>query len=217
MTTAVRDKVISYLAAGVSQTVAAEAAGVSDGYVSQLLAVPEVQQELALLKAHRLDGELTLDTEIEKAEKLALEVTIKKLPFVKAGEAAKIFTAMNSARKKALDGGSDKASGQQVTLVLPKAAKVMVTINPDNQIIEVDGRSMAPLPSKGLQVLHKSMQFENKLMELGATPGIPLAASKPIPPHVTEVREKMRTADTSRASAVLADLTTTLNGVEIVI
>lgn len=205
MTTSVRDKIIALLGAGVSQTVAAEAAGVSDGYVSQLLLLPEVIEEVAKLKAGKLEGYLKIDNTIEEAEKLALEVTVKKLPFAKVGEAAKIFGIMNAARKKATqDAGGNANGGQQVTLILPRAAKVMVTINPDNQIIEVDGRSTAPLPSKVLPLMQQRMLQQQ-------TTGIPAISP------VDDVREKMRVADTSRANAVLADLTTTLDGVEIVI
>lgn len=199
----VRDKIIGYLAAGVSQTVAAEAAGVTDGYVSQLLEQDGVREEIASKKSKKLERHIEVDTTIEEVEKDALKVVAAKVKFSNAREAAQIFSIMNAARKKADLGANGNSAGSvdTVVFVLPKAAKTMIQINSDNQIIEVDGRTTAPLPSKVLPQLQKRLE-QQKTVEL---------------PHITEVREKEKVVDQARAQSILKDVVTVIDGVTVVI
>lgn len=199
----VRDKIIGYLAAGVSQTVAAEAAGVSDSYVSQLLEQDGVREEIASKKSVKLERHIEVDSSIEEIEKDALKIVASKLKFVNAVEASKIFATMNAARKKADAGAIGNSAGQvdTVVFVLPKAARTMIQINSDNQIIEVDGKTTAPLPSKVLPQLQKRLE-QQKTVEL---------------PHIVDVREKAKVADSQRAHSILKDVTTVIDGVQVVI
>lgn len=202
-----REKIIGYLAAGVSQTIAAESAGVSDSYVSQLLEQEGVREEIAAKKSAKLERHIEVDDTIETAEKLALQQIVRKLQSpgvpVPLKEAVQAFSVLNSARKKADLGaaGNNAGSVDTVVFVLPKAAKTMIQINSDNQIIEVDGKTTAPLPSKVLPQMQKRLELQ-KTVEL---------------PHVTEVKEKARVQDVARAQNVLADITTVIDGVPVVI
>jgi len=199
----VRDKIIGYLAAGVSQTIAAESAGVSDSYVSQLLEQEGVREEIAAKKSVKLERHIEVDDTIENIEKEALKIVSSKLKFVNAVEASKIFATMNAARKKADAGAIGNSAGQvdTVVFVLPKAARTMIQINSDNQIIEVDGKTTAPLPSKVLPQLQKRLE-QQKTVEL---------------PHITDIREKAKVADSERAKSILKDVTTMIDGVQVVI
>lgn len=198
-----REKIIGYLAAGVSQTIAAESAGVSDSYVSQLLELPEVREEIAAKKSKKLERHIEVDDTIESIEKDALKIVAQKLKFTNAVEASKIFATMNAARKKADIGAAGNNAGgvDTVVFVLPKAAKTMIQINSDNQIIEVDGRTTAPLPSKALPQMQKRLELQ-KTVEL---------------PHIQDIKEKARVHDVARAKNVLADITTVIDGVPVVI
>lgn len=204
MSTSVRDKIISLLGAGVGQTIAAEAAGVSPSYVSQLLQEPQVLQEIALLKSDRLQGYLEIDSTIETAEKMALDKTVKLIPFIRNAEGAvKVFAALNAARKKSQESSNTEQFADQVTIVLPKAAKVMITMNSDNQIVEVDGRSMAPLPSKALPAM--AARLEQRTLEINPAQ------------HIIDVKEKAARMDESRAHKILDDIETVIDGVRVVI
>ncbi len=202
----VREKIIGYLAAGVSQTLAAEAAGVSDSYVSQLLEQEGVREEIASKKSVKLEGHIEIDDSIELAEKLALKQMVRRLqnPLTTLKEATAAFAVANSARKKADLGanGNNAGSVDHVVFVLPKAAKIMIQVNSDNQIIEVDGRTTAPLPSKVLPQMQKRLELQ-KTMELL--------------PHVVDIKEKARVHDQERAANVLRDITTVIDGVAVVI
>lgn len=203
MSSSIRDKIIGYLAAGVSQTIAAQSAGVSDSYISQLLEQPGVREEIAAKKSVKLERHIAVDDTIEEIEKEALKVVAAKLKFTNAKEASQIFATMNAARKKADAGavGNQAGAVDIVTFMLPKAAKTMIQINSDNQIIDVDGKTTAPLPSKALPAMAAKLSAP-RTVEL---------------PHVTEVKEKARVMDESRASSILKDITTVIDGVQVVI
>lgn len=209
MSTSTRERIISYLGQGIQQSVVATSCGVTPAYVSQLLELPEVREEIAQLQAAKLEGALETDSKIETVEAMALKAIHDKLPYVRSAvEAAKIFATLNGARRKAAPSGAgnDVLAGQQVTIVLPKGAAVHFKLNQSNQVIEVDGRAMAPLPSRALPALQKS--------RLGVTDLEPLPIQAPATPaHVTEHHKQ----DTARANNILRDLTTVLNGVTVVL
>lgn len=186
-----RDRLVSLLGAGVSQTAAALACGVTDGYISQLLEDPQVIAAIGNLRAEKLETAIKVDKSVEALEARALETLAAKLPYAKSAlETARIYQILNTAKRKATssDLSSDAASDQLVTIVLPKAAKVHVALNTQNQVIEIQGRSMATLPSKSL-------------------------------PLLSDIRSKQKADDAAAAQEVLArlkspELTTIINGVE---
>ena len=206
MSSSTRDKIIGYLAAGVSQSAAAQAAGVSDGYVSQLMELDEVREAIAAKKGDRLEKHIEIDETIENGEQLALQQIVRKLksPLVPLREAVQAFSVLNGARKKSEAGQtSNGAAGvDTVVFVLPKAAKTMIQINSDNQIIEVNGTTTAPLPSKALPAMASKLAEGPKKLEL---------------PHVVDVKSRAQVRDETRAQAVLADITTVIGGVQVVI
>jgi hypothetical protein len=162
--TAVREKLLGFLAAKVPQTTAAAAAGVSDAYVSQLMREPDFLAELAARSAGSLEADIKHDSTIESVEAKALETLEKKLPFVRSAlEAGRIFQILNSAKKRAtIDPASAGLAGaaRTVTIVLPAASRPGLKFNSDNQVIEVEGRVMAPLPSRELPNLAKQADEE---------------------------------------------------------
>lgn len=197
MTTAIRDKIISYLGQGIQQSLVADAVGVTEGYVSQLLREPGVREEVAAKKAGTLEKDLAKDTLIEDVEMKALEQVKAKLTFAKLGEAANVFKIMNAARKKTVElPENDSAGIQLVTITMPKAGMVAIQLNTQNQVIEVAGRSMAPLPSRALPMLANEVKERSNQKATAA-----------------DIIEKLRKADATTASERLANLVTVINGV----
>lgn len=185
-----REKLLGLLAAGVSQTSAALAVGVTDGYVSQLLSEQEFSAALVEKRGASLSAAVEHDAKIESVEAKALRAVETKLPFVRnAIEAARIFQILNSSKRRLEAGssGGDSLGAQQVTIILPRAAAVQITMNTLNQVIEVQGRSMATLPSRAL------------------------------PSLATDVAERRRITDESNAAELLesmARVSTVIGGVE---
>lgn len=160
-----REKLLGFLAAGASQTVAASAAGCSDGYVSQLLQEDSFRDQLALRRAARLTDDVKHDETLAAAEDLALKTVRQKLPYVRSPlEAARIYQILNNANRRVQEGsGAVGAEGvDQVTIVLPRAAKARIQLNSSNQVIEVEGRSMATLPSRNLPQLAQEIREKDK-------------------------------------------------------
>jgi hypothetical protein len=212
MSNSTREKIISYLGAGVSHGVAAEAAGVTPAYVSQLLLEPGVLEEIALLKAGRLEQAVVADETVEVGEALALKQTIKLIPFIRtAREAASVYGTLNAAKRKAQEDmkGDGPGSSQHVTLVLPRAAKIMIQVNSDNQIVDVDGTTTAPLPSKALPAM--AARLGVKLPQDVTT----IEAIQPSPQ--LQLAEKAKQKDLARAHSILEDITTVIDGVQVVI
>lgn len=217
MSTSIREKIIAYLGQGIQQSVVATSCGVTPAYVSQLLEVPEVREEIAKLRAGTLEKAIEADSSLERIEKVALRMVEQKLPFVRnAVEAAKIFATLNAAKRKATpeNGGENALAAQMVTITVPRAAALHFRISSDNQVIEVEGRAMAPLPSRALPALQKRL----------AAPGVADLVVTDVPaPKVSEMdaaishRTKQAAADGKRATAVLADLTTYMDGVQVVL
>lgn len=210
MSTATRDKIIGYLGRGVSPQVTATSCGVTPAYVSQLLDLEDVRDEIALRRAGLLEEALEADTTIERIEKAALKKVEEKLPYVRSAiEAVKIAATLNGMKRKAAstDQGADVLAAQQVTILLPRAASVNLKINANNQVIEVEGRTMAPLPSKALPGLQVRM----------AAIALPVTDVTPLATPVVVHREKAAVADLTRAKGILRDLTLHMNGVQVVL
>lgn len=163
-----KEKLLGLLAAGVSQTSAALAIGVSDGYVSQLLDDPIFSGLLSQKRVDKLENAVAFDTSLAKVEERALKALDTKLAFVRNPlEAARIFQILNTAKQRTqLTGATAEALGaQQVTIVLPKAASVQISMNSSNQVIEVQGRSMATLPSRALPALAQDIIAKQKKLD----------------------------------------------------
>jgi hypothetical protein len=159
-----RDKLLSLLAADVSASSAALACGCTDSYVSQLLQDEDFSRRLVILRSVKLERALAHDEKLEAVESKALAQVAAKLPFTRGPlEAARIYQILNNAKKHATPGtGADATGAQQVTIVLPRAAAVQIQLNSSNQVIDVNGRSMAPLPSRALPAIAAENEQKRK-------------------------------------------------------
>jgi len=145
------DKLISFLAAGVSQSAAAAACGVSPSLVSQLLESPEVQDKLAIAKATSLSSDLDHDSRLERVQDLVLarvEATVGMI--TDPMKAVKALQMLSTVKKRVGETVGEAAPTTIVTLDLPASAKVAISLSRDKQVIAIDGRSTATLPSRNL-------------------------------------------------------------------
>lgn len=156
------DRIVSLLGQGYSQATVAAALGVTPSYVSQVAETPEVREEVSRLRVGKLQERVVDDETLETTERRALKLISDKMVFVKSpAEAANIFKILNNAKRKTAANApeNDAASIESVTIVLPKsAAAIHIQLNGNNQVIEVEGRSMAPLPSRALHNLRRPVE-----------------------------------------------------------
>ena len=226
MSTSIRDKIVAYLGQGIQQSVVASSCGVTPAYVSQLLELPDVREEIAVLRSKQLETALESDVAVERIEKAALRMVEARLPYVRnAVEAVKIAATLNGMKRKAAigDQSSDVLAAQQVLVTVPRGASLHFKLNNNNQVIEVEGRTMAPLPSKALPSLQRQLAGDSIMdVEISGAPNA-LAIAKlknrtavPTSEQV-EFKKKQEAVDESRAKEVLRDLTAHLNGVAVVL
>ncbi len=144
------DRIIELLGSGVPPSVVATTVGCDPSYISQLMDREEVAARVAELRAEKAAEHIQHDENIHDLEKMALERIGKLLPMqTDLMKVTKVFQVLNSAKKSSDHGvlGNSNAPGTIVTLELPAAAHVTFKLTPDKQVVEVQGRSMVPMPS----------------------------------------------------------------------
>lgn len=148
------DRIISLLSEGYDQTTVAAAVGCTDSYISQLVADEVVREKIATARLGKLEKNVEHDTELDAIEDSAIQRMRTLIPFVtKAHEAVMIFNAVNSAKRKAGDGGPAKGGNPGAPIVqlnISDAAAVHFRLSSDRQVIEVEGRSMATMNASTL-------------------------------------------------------------------
>jgi transcriptional regulator with XRE-family HTH domain len=149
-----KEQAIALLAQGLSTSQVAAACGVSDSYISQLKAEPEVQEQIQAAMASATMVDMAFDNRLENAESLALERIEKSLSFANMGQALSAFRILNGARKRKDESLSPSAQVTvNVSLTLPAAASARYVINNQNEIVEVEGKTMATATPKSLDLL----------------------------------------------------------------
>lgn len=212
--TAIRDRVVALVSQGYNQNIVAAACGVTPGYVSQLLEQDDVREKVVEKRAATLEEAAAVDKSINDLEKRALQLIADKMPFVRGPmEATKMFATLNAAKRRTqqTDASNDSSSVEIVTLTIPKAAMVHIKVNSDNQVIEVEGRSMAPLPSKALPGLAASMPRPPLVLDTD------VAEANMTKPRPNPTTARLQQNDVERAAVVIKNLTAVINGIECVL
>lgn len=164
----IKGKLVGFLAAGVPPSAAASAAGVTPAYVTQLLDDDEFRSAIVEASAASLEAAIAKDTKVEDIKTKALRVIEQKLPFVRTAlEAARIYKMLDDTKKQAPTGNQQtgQAGITMVNIFLPRAAGGSLKLNTLNQVIEVDGKTMATLPSRELPALAASQVAIKNAME----------------------------------------------------
>ena len=142
---------ITLLAQGVPTSQVAAACGVSDSYISQLKADPEVQDEILAKQAAHSTADIKFDEMLEDAEAMALDKIQKNLPFATLGQALAAFRILNGARKRKDELiAQDHSVNLTVNLMLPATALPKYVSNTNNEIVEVEGKTMISATAKTL-------------------------------------------------------------------
>lgn len=147
-----KDRIIELLGNGIPATNVAEALGVSDSYISQIMSEEGVMEQVQAKRAVRFSKFADRDDFLEQAEEAALKRAAYLIPFMtKAGEAARVYSMLNNAKRKtSMQNANTAAPSTIVNLNIPTTARVNFTMSSDKQVIEVAGRSMVTMPAKTL-------------------------------------------------------------------
>lgn len=159
----------------------ADSVGVDPSYVSQLMAREEVAQRVAELRAARATQFIEHDGNIEALEKVALERMAKLLPLQSdIMKITRVFQVLNSARKSQEHGvgAQGQAPGAVVSITLPEAAQVHFKLTPDKQVIEIEGRSMVPMPSHMVAAQLRAKKTLELLEHSASAPRAPVVSQR---------------------------------------
>ena len=211
----IRERAISLLGGGISQKQVADTLGVTESWISQLMAEDSTLAAVTQLRGIELESRLEQDKQAETAEAAALKAVMSRIALVRSPlEAARIYQILNKRTQKVglSTAAMDDASAQQVTITLPASAKAVLSIslNGQNQVIDIDGQTTAPLPSRALPMLAATREQQKKLAI-----DVPILAAP-----VQNVINKHQQEDSDRAAAILSnvkEMKVLLNGVECVL
>lgn len=148
------DQIKEMLGCGISQSAISSTLGVDPSYISQLLTNDEFRNDVQRKQIVNLKGATDRDKKLEALEDKAIERLSQTIDFVtKPMEAARILSIVNNTKRRGAEVNGQNAAGGApiVNLVIPEAARVAFTFNESMQIIDVQGRSMAPMPTTRVQ------------------------------------------------------------------
>ena len=146
--------VIRYLAQGLSTSQIAGAVGCDESYISQLKADPEIQQQVQAQLAEATVKDVNFDDLLDTAEEKALRRIDASIGFAPLPQALAAFRVLNSARRRK-DGPAvaPTTTTVNVVLTLPENALPRYVVNKANEIVEVEGRTMASATPAALNTI----------------------------------------------------------------
>lgn len=161
-----KDRIIEMLGNGIPPSAVANAVGCDPSYVSQLMSDDGVRAIVAEAKLKDIESSIKVDNMIEDIERLALERMRSLIPFCSRPlEAIRMFEAVNGAKKRTPETtGVLTPTAPIVQINISAAAAVAFKLSSDQQIVEIDGRSTATLPTKSLNTLLKERQDARPLI-----------------------------------------------------
>lgn len=157
------EKIKSLLGLNLPMNIVATAVGVQESEVALLMEQPEFNAAVVELRVESITAGAQRDKQIDGLEgkliqKLeeAIDCGIPMQPAL----VARLFQIVNAAKRRATPEHSlDAAPRQALTLVLPNCIAAQFIVNPKNQVIEVEGRTIATMPAgavnKKLEELRK--------------------------------------------------------------
>lgn len=145
-----KEQIADLLIQGIPHGIVAETVGCDPSYVTQVSQEEVIAQQIAEARAKRASKMVKHDNVIHEIEDIALDRIKRMLPNVSdIMKVTRVFDVMNKARRAGDHGmqGQSVQADEVIALRLPTTAKFKLTMTTDRQIIEVEGRSMVPLPS----------------------------------------------------------------------
>lgn len=165
-----KDQVKTLLGKGMDRGHVALAVGISESYISQLLADPAFAGEVQALRYNYMTNATAHDEALDALEHTVVDKLNSSIAFVVDPlKLTRMLQVINAAKRRGAAPTSATGSGAQVVeLVLPTAmmqvitgdvANVNVQTNAHSQVVAVDGRSMATAQA------HVLPELANKLLD----------------------------------------------------
>jgi transcriptional regulator with XRE-family HTH domain len=173
----VKEQIRDLLGCGMSASEVAAACGCDPSYVSQLLSDEAFAIEVQALRAEKTAKFIALDEKLDNYEEQALDKMGQLIPFTtRAGEAARIYSVLNGARRRAsAASAAAQQPAQTVTINLPAATHVQFVLSSDKQAVEVAGRSLTTMPARSLAARLEARRAQ-ELLDVKVPEALPLSS-----------------------------------------
>lgn len=150
--THIRDSALTLLSQNVTPSSVAATLGVTESYVSQLMAQEDFASELSLKKQELAAEDQEHDNALDRTEARYLQILEQKAPFANIAQATIAFRALNAARRRKDTRGpqAQEHGGTVVNLTIPVAIVPQYVLNSQSEIVEVEGRTMAGATAESL-------------------------------------------------------------------
>lgn len=144
-----KDKGKELLGAGLEPVVVASALGVTQSLVSQWLSDENFAADVQKLKLVNFTAATARDRKWNSLEDSLLEKLESLLPFLTNPHIVlQALRTVNGATRRSAPKEQEPIANQtHVHLHMPQLIAAKFVVNPQNQVIEVDGRSMATMPA----------------------------------------------------------------------
>lgn len=188
-----KDQIIKMLADGIPGVQIAASLGVDESYISQLRNDPEVQEQIQALAGERTAADMKFDDLLAQAEMTALERISRNLPHANMGQSLMAFRTLNDAKKRrdATAPGAAANQAGNVTLVFPQQTIIHYVTNRQNEIVEVEGKTMLSATPKSLDDILAARAGNKDTKLLPMVTDLELAAERLdalVPPRVAPPR-----------------------------
>lgn len=149
-----QDKILSLLSRGLPPSAVANALGIDQSYISQLMSDDAFAAEVATKKYGLVEKHLARDGAIDKLEDKILEKLEHALPMMhRPMEILKAFATINMAKRKAtVSTPADvlSPSTQIIALQIPQIIQQHFTTNINNQVISAGSQDLITIQSNTL-------------------------------------------------------------------
>lgn len=139
ITVGTKQKIIEMLGKNIAPANVGMAVGVTESYISQLLADEDIAAEVSRLRTESLEAHSARDAKADSIEDKLLDKLKDSVDYmVKPGEILRAYQVVNQAKRRGVDSASSTplANNTVINLILPKHTMARFTTNSMGQVVE---------------------------------------------------------------------------------
>lgn len=170
-----KDQIAHWLARGFKADKVATIVGCTPAYISQLQTGDEefpALLEKAKKAVERSKEEDAIEDDYVKLEASVVAQVKENLPFAEFGDLTRLMQTLIQRKQKAPNGSivsNITQNNNTVVLQIPTAVAPEIMLNKQKEIIAIDGRTLAPMPSVGVRSLFKGIKDKREAETIDVT------------------------------------------------
>lgn len=159
--TGVAKRILNYLCGGATPQQAASACGVDESYISQLKSEEDFQIQVAEKLSKDFEVAIKIDENYTEVEKVLSERLKSLIGYMtNADQVARILKTVSAIPKKVqqripLNAEVNGTSIAPVSLAIPIVAKNVFIVNPNSEVVKLNGKELVTLNSTSMDSLLK--------------------------------------------------------------